>query len=59
MLQAIFYLMALAAAMFKPIQRVPIFKVPFFFAMVNYSIVVAIYNYISKKEYILWEPTKR
>jgi glycosyltransferase involved in cell wall biosynthesis len=58
-LQVAFYFAALVAILFKRMQRLPIFKVPFFFVMVNYAILVAIYNYILKKEYVLWEPTKR
>ena len=58
-LQAAFYLIALAGIISRRIQNLPMLKVPFFFVMFNYAILVAIYDYLAKKEYILWEPTKR
>jgi cellulose synthase/poly-beta-1,6-N-acetylglucosamine synthase-like glycosyltransferase len=58
-LQALFYLMALLASLSKRIQQVSLLKVPLFFVLVNYAILVAFYDYFSKKEYVLWEPTKR
>ncbi len=58
-LQAAFYMIALAGIISRRIQNLPVLKVPFFFVMFNYAILVAIYDYLAKKEYVLWEPTKR
>ncbi|HEQ98435.1 MAG TPA: glycosyltransferase family 2 protein [candidate division Zixibacteria bacterium] len=58
-LQSAFYLIALITVLSSRIQNLPVLKVPFFFVVFNYAILVAIYEYITKKEYILWEPTKR
>jgi len=36
-----------------------LFKVPFFFVMVNLSILVAWWKYLTGQEYVVWEATKR
>jgi len=58
-LQSIFYMLALAAWFINRLKNVFIFKYPFFFVMVNYSILMAWHNYLTGKKIIQWEPTKR
>ncbi|UCE24392.1 MAG: glycosyltransferase family 2 protein [Candidatus Zixiibacteriota bacterium] len=57
--QLALYLMALLAHLVKRLQDVVLFKVPFFFAMVNISILVAWYKYLTGQEYVVWDATKR
>ncbi|UCE67741.1 MAG: glycosyltransferase family 2 protein [Candidatus Zixiibacteriota bacterium] len=58
-LQVIFYGLALAAFLVKDLENIFIFKMPLFFVMVNYSIVIAWRDFITSKNFVLWEPTKR
>ncbi len=58
-IQAVFYLLALAGYLIPGLKRHFIFKIPLFFVMVNYSIIVAWYNFLLGKSFIIWEPTKR
>lgn len=57
--QIIFYLFGGLAFLAKGLQEKFIFKVPFFFMMVNASILVAWYGFLSKKDYVTWESTER
>ena len=58
-LQIIFYGLALTAFLIKDLENMFIFKIPLFFVMVNYSIVIAWLDFITGKNFVLWEPTKR
>jgi len=58
-LQLLFYSLFLVAILNNNIRRFIIFKVPFFFVLANHSIVMAWFYYLLRKEFVLWEPTKR
>lgn len=59
MVQAVLYVLALLGYLFPRLNKVFIFRIPFFFVMVNWSIVVSWYNFLIGKEFVVWEPTKR
>ena len=58
-LQVVFYMLAFFAFFIKSMKDILIFRIPLFFVMVNYSIIVAWHNYFIGKNFVLWEPTKR
>ena len=58
-LQIVFYMFAIFAYLIKSLKEIFFFRIPLFFIMVNYSIVVAWHNYFIGKDFVLWEPTKR
>jgi cellulose synthase/poly-beta-1,6-N-acetylglucosamine synthase-like glycosyltransferase len=58
-LQVVFYMLAIFASLIKGLKNILIFRIPLFFVMVNYSIVVAWHNYFIGRNFVLWEPTKR
>lgn len=58
-IQTVFYLLALAGYLISGLKKLFIFKIPLFFVMVNYSIIVAWHNFLLGKNFIIWEPTKR
>ncbi len=58
-LQIVFYMFAIFAYLIKSLKKILFFRIPLFFVMVNYSIVVAWHNYFIRKDFVLWEPTKR
>lgn len=58
-LQALLYLLALAAHTMKRLQVFSLFKIPLFFVMVNLSILVAWYKYLTGNTYVVWDATKR
>jgi cellulose synthase/poly-beta-1,6-N-acetylglucosamine synthase-like glycosyltransferase len=57
--QVLFYMLALSAFLIKKLQDIIPFKIPFFFIVVNLSILVAWYNFLIGKRFVIWEPTKR
>jgi cellulose synthase/poly-beta-1,6-N-acetylglucosamine synthase-like glycosyltransferase len=57
--QLALYAMAAMAYRIRHLREVTIFKIPFFFAMFNLSILVAWYKYLTGQEYIVWDATKR
>lgn len=57
LLQVAFY--ALAFIGYLGISRPFVFKVPFFFSMVNLSALVAWFKYLSGHRQEIWEPSKR
>jgi len=57
--QALLYLLALAGYLIRGLQRFSPFKIPMFFSMVNLSILVAWYKYLSGAKCVVWESTKR
>jgi len=57
--QVVFYSAAAIGMAVKPLRSRTLFKVPFFFVMVNFSIVIAWFNYITGKKQVVWEATKR
>jgi hypothetical protein len=52
-------MLALFAFLIKKLQDIIPFKIPFFFIVVNLSILVAWYNFLIGKRFVIWEPTKR
>ena len=57
--QALLYLMALLGYLLRPLQQVSLFKIPLFFVMVNLSILVAWWKYLTGQKYVVWDATKR
>jgi glycosyltransferase involved in cell wall biosynthesis len=57
--QMAFYCLALAGYLVRGLRGIVLFRIPFFFAMVNISIVVAWYKYLSGAKYVVWESTRR
>lgn len=58
-MQILFYIVALLAFFVKKLQDIMPFKIPFFFIVVNLSILVAWHNFLIGKRFVIWEPTKR
>ncbi len=58
-LQVSLYVLALAAYFIKPVQNLTTFKIPLFFVMVNSSILVAWYKYLTGTKYVVWKATER
>ncbi len=57
--QVIFYLAALFGFLLKKLQNIALFKIPFFFVISNFSILVAWYKFMIGERYVEWEPTRR
>jgi cellulose synthase/poly-beta-1,6-N-acetylglucosamine synthase-like glycosyltransferase len=57
--QGVFYLLAILAWRLPRLRNLVIFKIPFFFVMVNVSILMSWYYYLIGREFVLWEPTRR
>ena len=57
--QLLFYALALIGKIAKGLRGWVLFKIPFFFVMVNFSIVMAWKNYFTGKKQVVWEATKR
>jgi cellulose synthase/poly-beta-1,6-N-acetylglucosamine synthase-like glycosyltransferase len=57
--QVVMYFMAVLAYAARKLQDITLFKVPFFFVMVNVSILVAWWKYLTGQEYVVWDATKR
>jgi glycosyltransferase involved in cell wall biosynthesis len=57
--QGLLYILALAGYLVKPLQKLAPFKIPLFFVMVNLSILVAWYKYLTGYKYVVWDATKR
>lgn len=56
-LQALFYSLAVIGLVTQSTK--PIWKIPSFFVMVNFSILMAWYKYVKGEHYIKWEPSAR
>ncbi len=57
--QIIFYGIAFLAFAIKRLRENKLFKIPYFFVMANYSILVAWFEYFKGERYITWQSTKR
>ncbi|MCD6162705.1 MAG: glycosyltransferase family 2 protein [candidate division Zixibacteria bacterium] len=57
--QVVFYALALFASLNKKLKDTIFFKIPLFFVMVNYSILVAWYYFFRGERFIVWKPTER
>ncbi len=57
--QLALYIMAGIAALYPALQKVTLFKVPFFFVMVNVSIILAWVRYLKGEKQVVWEATQR
>ena len=57
--QLTLYIMAGIAALYPALQRIIFFKVPFFFVMVNVSIILAWVQYFKGEKQVVWEATQR
>jgi len=53
------YILAAAAFIYKPVQNLTIFKIPLFFVMVNFSILLAWYKFLRGEKYVVWKATER
>ena len=58
-LQLAFYALVAAGLLFKGLRGITALKIPVFFTMVNLSILVAWYRYLTNEKYVVWEATKR
>ena len=58
-LQLAFYILVSLGLLFEKLQAKTAFKIPVFFVMVNLSILVAWYKYLTGQEYVVWDATKR
>ncbi len=58
-LQCFIYGAAFISLVFRDLQKWRLFRIPLFFVMVNLSIIVAWYDYLSGRDFVLWEPTRR
>ena len=52
-------ILAIIGVIFPGANRMALIRIPSFFVMVNWSIIVSWYYYCIGKEFIVWEPTKR
>jgi cellulose synthase/poly-beta-1,6-N-acetylglucosamine synthase-like glycosyltransferase len=57
--QIAFYILVAAGLLFERLHRWSLFRLPAFFAMVNMSIAVAWYKYLTGQQYIVWDATRR
>jgi cellulose synthase/poly-beta-1,6-N-acetylglucosamine synthase-like glycosyltransferase len=57
--QVLFYLLASTAFLVRRLQDIMLFKIPFFFVVVNLSILVAWRDFLMGRRFVIWEPTKR
>jgi cellulose synthase/poly-beta-1,6-N-acetylglucosamine synthase-like glycosyltransferase len=57
--QMALYVTALCALFLKPLRRFLIFKIPLFYVVVNFSVMVAWYKFLTGSRYVTWETTKR
>lgn len=54
-----FYILVSLGLLFEKLQENTLFKIPVFFLMVNLSILVAWFKYITGQKYVVWDATKR
>lgn len=59
LMQALFYSAASAWALTSALPRLKIMKIPFYFVMVNVSILMAWYRYFKGERVLRWEPSQR
>lgn len=59
LLQITFYTLALIAIKNKVLGSKKIFKIPFFFTIMNLSIFIAWYRYLTGRRLVSWEPSRR
>lgn len=57
--QVAFYGLALLGRLVPRLQNNALFRIPFFFVMVNVSIIEAWWQYIRGEKQVIWEATKR
>ncbi len=57
--QLLLYLFSAIGGIFPDLRRFMPVRVAYFFVMVNLSILVAWFKYISGEKYVRWEPSKR
>jgi hypothetical protein len=58
-LQLLCYTIATTSLLFERLREKQPFRIVGFFAMVNYSILVAWYKFMTNKRYVVWDATKR
>lgn len=59
LLQALFYALAWAGMRSRPLARLLVVKVPFFFVTVNTSIAVAWLKFLRGERIVAWQPSER
>lgn len=59
MLQITFYILALMALKNKVLSSKKIFKIPFFFTIMNLSILLAWLKYVKGEKAVFWQPSER
>jgi hypothetical protein len=58
-IQVIFYLLALLGYFFPFFKTISFIRIPFYFSLVNLSILIAWSQFISGKRIVMWEPSRR
>jgi glycosyltransferase involved in cell wall biosynthesis len=58
-MQIIVYSLTFLAYFIRPLQQISVFRVPYFFIMANYSILVAWIEYLKGERYVTWQATQR
>ena len=58
-LQLLFYITVIAGLQFERLQKYSVVRFPVYFALVNLSILVAWYKYLTNQEYFVWDATRR
>lgn len=59
LVQIAFYAVAIAGLLFRPLNHLPIVKLPAFFLLANASILQAWAQYLSGERLVAWEPSRR
>jgi glycosyltransferase involved in cell wall biosynthesis len=58
-LQLLFYTIAITSLLFERLRERQPFRIVGFFTMVNFSIMVAWYKYLTNQRYVVWDATRR
>jgi hypothetical protein len=58
-IQLVFYVLVSVAFLAEKLQDHALFRYPAFLLLVNASILVAWYKYITGEQYVVWDATKR
>ncbi|MHA1284848.1 MAG: glycosyltransferase family 2 protein [Promethearchaeota archaeon] len=58
-IQLLFYIFALLGFISSYFRKFILFKIPYYFVMTNYAILLAWINYLKGEKFIIWNPTSR
>ncbi|MCX6833745.1 MAG: hypothetical protein NTW07_01195, partial [candidate division Zixibacteria bacterium] len=57
--QIVLYVVAMIGHVIPRLQRNAVFRIPLFFCMVNLSIVIAWYRFLTGQKQVVWTATRR